>query len=122
MDSNLFFRKKDGKWVCYEMTNEDVSQPVGKVRLTFMNGGALLSSEFYDSDCKQLQTPVVSVPEGKVFSGWVREDVDENGSKTLTVVFTPDETGLVTMSNGASLEPMTLYALFEPAPSEGGEG
>lgn len=121
IDSTLFFQKKNGKWVCYEMTNEDVSQPVGKVRLTFMNGSALLSSEFYDTNCQQLQTPVVSIPEGKVFSGWVRQDVDDSGRTTLTVVFTPDETGLVTMGMGASLEPMTLYALFENAPSaEGG--
>ena len=119
--STLFFRKKDGKWVCFDLTNEDVTRPVGRVRLTFMNGDALLTSEFYETDCKQLQTPVVSVPEGKVFSGWVREDMNAEGNKTLTVVFTPDETGLVNMTPGVSLQPMTLYALFEDAPAEGGE-
>ena len=36
-----------------------------------------------------------------------------NGVKELTVVFTPDESGLVTIGTGVTLEPMTLYALFE---------
>lgn len=121
VDQSLFFRKKNGNWVCYEMTNEDVSQPVGKVRLTFMNDGVVLSSEFYDTDAQQIQTPVVSVPEGKVFSGWVREDRTADGRTELTVVFTPDESGLVTLGNGSVLQPMTLYALFENASAEGGE-
>ena len=56
--------------------------------------------------------PVVATPEGKVFSGWVKEEVN-NGVKELTVVFTPDESGLVTIGTGVTLEPMTLYALFE---------
>ena len=119
IDQTLFFKKKNGNWVCYEATNEDVSQPVGKVRLTFMDGATVLASDFYDSDASELQTPVVSVPNGKVFSGWVRETVNEEGRKTLTVVFTPDDNGKVTLGSGVNLTPMTLYALFEDA--EGGK-
>ena len=46
------------------------------------------------------------------------------GRQQLTVVFTPDETGLVTLASGTILEPMTLYTYIEDAAaaaSEGGE-
>lgn len=116
VDQSYFFTKKNGKWVCYETTNEDISQPVGKVRLTFMDeSGNELNSQFYETSTPSLVTPVLSAPSGKVFSGWVTESVDETGKKTLNVVFTPDENGQVTLGAGSSLVPMTLYPLFEAA-------
>ena len=115
-DQSLFFNKKDnGKWLCYEMTNVDVSQPRGEVRLTFMDGENVLTTGFYDTDANDLTAPVLSAPEGKVFKGWVRKSVDESGRTTLTVVFQPDENGHVSIPEGTTLEPMTLYALFEDA-------
>ena len=123
VNSTLFFEKQNtGKWLAFEMTNVDVQQPVGEVRLTFKNGDTVLSSELYPTDSTELVTPMISAPEGKVFSGWVREDVDENGTKTLTVVFKPNETGFVNIPAGTALEPMTLYALFEDAPANATEG
>ena len=115
-DQSLFFNKKDnGKWLCYEMTNVDVSHPRGEVRLTFMDGENVLTTGFYDTDAHDLTAPVLSAPEGKVFKGWVRKSVDDNGRTTLTVVFQPDENGHVSIPDGTTLEPMTLYALFEDA-------
>lgn len=120
ISQSLFFTKKNGKWVCYEKTNENVFEPVGEVRLTFMNGTEELYSNFFETDAIALQTPVVSAPEGKKFSGWVREDFDDAGNKKLTLVFVPDEAGAVTLTGGSALEPMTLYALFETADAEEG--
>lgn len=122
-DSTLFFRKQDtGKWLVYDATNADVNAPVGKVRLTFMNGDTVLSSEFVKTDATELDTPLVSAPEGKVFIGWYRIDKYENGT-TYTMVFDPDENGHVTIPNGTTLEPMTLYALFEtPSGTDATEG
>ena len=117
VEESMFFRKKNGSWVCYGMTNKDVTKPVGKVRITFisdLNDGITLSSQFYQTDAATLMAPVITAPEGKVFSGWVRQDT-VNGKTQLTVVFTPDETGLVEIPAGTTLEPMTLYALFEDA-------
>jgi len=122
VDATFFFTLTNGKWMVYEMTNEEVQVPVGQVRLTFKDGGMELSTGFYDTASRELLTPVVAAPEGKVFAGWVRETVDENGRKALDLVFTPDETGLVTIPSGTTLEPMTLYAYFEDAAAaEGGE-
>ena len=122
-DQTLFFRKQDtGKWLAYEATNADVNAPVGKVRLTFMNGDTVLSSEFVKTDATELDTPLVSAPEGKVFIGWYRIDKYDNGT-TYTMAFDPDENGHVTIPNGTTLEPMTLYALFEtPSGTDATEG
>ena len=98
----------------YESTNVDVNAPVGKVRLTFMDGTTELSSDFFQTDATELDTPLVSAPEGKVFSGWYRIDEYENGT-TYTMVFNPDGSGHVTIPAGTTLEPMTLYALYEDA-------
>ena len=122
-DQTLFFRKQDtGKWLVYDATNADVNAPVGKVRLTFMNGDTVLSSEFVKTDATELDTPLVSAPEGKVFIGWYRIDKYDNGT-TYTRAFDPDENGHVNIPNGTTLEPMTLYALFEtPSGTDATEG
>ena len=80
-----------------------------------MDGENVLTTGFYDTDARDLTAPVLSAPEGKVFKGWVRKSVDDNGRTTLTVVFQPDENGHVSIPDGTTLEPMTLYALFEDA-------
>ena len=54
-------------------------------------------------------------PEGKVFVGWALEGVNDEGLKTLTVVFGPTENGVVVLPAGTILEPMTLFAHFENA-------
>lgn len=114
-DQAMFFTKESGKWLCYAMTNKDVSQPVGKVRLTFMQGDTLINTDLYKTDADQIITPVIPAPEGKVFSGWVTITQDESGKTIYTLVFQPDETGTVLIPEGTYLEPMTLYALFQDA-------
>ena len=109
----LFFSKgSSGKWTCFEMTAVDVAQPDTQVLLTFMQDDTVLSSEFYDAGAAGLNCPLVSAPEGKTFSGWMVEEQDEKGATVLRLVFQPDESGYVSLS-GTTLEPMTLYPLFE---------
>lgn len=113
---SMFFQKNaKGKWLCTIATNDDISQPVGKVRLTFMNGNEKVDSGMFYTDADEIITPVLSVPEGKVFSGWMMESVDENGNDVMVLMFQPDETGRVAIPEGTALEPMVLYALFENA-------
>ena len=111
---SLFFRKSDtGKWLCFASTNKDVSVPVGRVRLTFMNGENEVHSQFYGTDSKEIITPVVPTPEGKVFTGWVTIEKDESGTTVYNLQFQPDEEGKVAIPEGTTLKPMTLYALFQ---------
>jgi len=112
----LFFKRINDSWKVVEWTNVDVSQPVGKVRLTFMDGSTLLTTDLVSNNLKELVTPLIPVPEGKVFAGWVRETINDDGTTTLTVMFEPDPvTGKVAIPEGTVLEPMVLYALFENA-------
>lgn len=112
----FFFHKSDsGKWKVYDMSTEDVSAPQGQVKLTFMDGDTVIHSAFFDTSASEIVTPLLPVPEGKVFTGWVREDVTENGTTQLTLVFQPDAEGKAAIPTGMNLEPMTLHALFEDA-------
>ena len=115
INSTLLFSKQGGSWKVTKMTNADIAQTVGKVRLTFMNGETVLTSDFYDINSEALATPRLSVPQGKVFSGWYRESIKENGAVEQFLVFVPDENGDVTIPSGTPLEPMTLYPLYEDA-------
>ncbi len=114
---SMFFQKSDsGSWLCTIATNVDVSEPVGKVRLTFMMDDTQLYTTFYETDATEIITPTISpIPEGQVFTGWVRQTEDDSGKTVLELVFEPDESGRVTIPEGTTLEPMTLYALFEDA-------
>jgi len=118
INSTLLFSKTAGGWKVTKMTNANIYVPEGKVRLTFMNDDIVLQSDFCNIEATTLDTPLLSVPEGKVFSGWMKETVAANGSKTMSLVFVPDEYGVVTIPSGTTLEPMVLYPLFENAGAE----
>lgn len=112
--NTLFFQKSEsGKWLCFKMINEDVSTPVGKVRLTFMQGDTKIHSDYYYTDAEELVLPNLSVPAGQVFTGWVTVSEGEDGSTIYNLEFQPDETGIVKIPKGTTLRPMTLYAFFQ---------
>ena len=113
VDHTFFFKNQKGTWKCVNMINVDVSQQIARVRLTFKSDDTIVSTNFYDNDVTTLTVPMLTAPEGHSFTGWVREDLDESGNKTLTLVFTPDEDGNVTLPSNSELVPMTLYPLFE---------
>ena len=116
VDNTLFLEKKsNGKWMVIEMVNADAQAVRTQVRLTYTLDGEVISSEMVDSTAHTLTPPAVTVPEGKVFSGWFREITAEDGSKTLSLMFQPDKNGTVTLPDGYTLEPMELQALFEDA-------
>lgn len=120
-DKTLFFQNIKGTWKVIDWTNEDVSQPVGKVRLTFMNDKTQVHSELFQNDLSYIITPILEVPQGKVFSGWATL-TEEDNSSVYQLVFSPDETGRVNIPEGTVLEPMTLYAVFEDAGTAAEEG
>lgn len=111
---SMYFSYENGKWVCTEMTNEDITVPVGEVRLTFFDAaGNQLSSAFYNTDTKALTAPLVETPAGKSFTGWATVEVNDEGKKTWTVVFQPDEAGNITLPDGYTLTPMKLYPAYQ---------
>ena len=111
--SMIFQKQSSGKWLCVFSGDADLSKPVGRVRLTFIQENIPVYSDFFYTDAKEIITPVINTPEGKVFAGWVRRDTDENGTETQELVYRPDSTGRVAVPEGRALTPMTLYAHFE---------
>ena len=108
--ATFLYQKQNGNWKVIRMTNADVSEPVGKVRITFMNEDVVVSSDFYNTDASIVDPPELSVPEGKKFVGWLNKDTSE-----WYLVFSPDESGVCTIPAGTTLEPMTVHAYFENA-------
>ena len=115
VDHSFFFELQGSTWKCVTMTNVDIQKQISAVRLTFKSGDSVLLTNMYEEDVTSLTAPVVTAPEGKVFAGWFRQDIAADGSKTYTLVFTPDADGNITLPAGTKLEPMVLFALFEDA-------
>ena len=115
VNTTFFFEKSGSKWLVYDMTNVHVQEQETMVKLVFKQGDQVLSSEMVESDIRQLELPTVTVPEGKVFTGWFQEIRNANGSKTMSLVFAPSETGSVSLPAPSVLKPMTLHAMFEDA-------
>lgn len=116
LDTTYFVETVGTKQGIVDMTNVDIAEVFTQVRLTCTVDGKLVSSQMLDSDTAKVQLPTVEVPEGKVFVGWCKETVDENGDKTLTLVFNADDidgNGTLQLPSGYLLEPMELQALFD---------
>lgn len=113
-EKSMIFRKQEnGKWICIAAINEDISEPVGQVRLTFKQGDSQLTSGYVDTDASQVVTPNISVGPGMVLTGWATLEEDETGALVYNLVFQPDETGIVSIPDGTTLKPMTLYAVIQ---------
>ena len=114
VDNTLFLRKtNNGNWLITEMTSVDIQEVLTQVRLTYMQDNAVIHTEMVPADTATLSLPQVTVPEGKVFSGWFRETTDDTGAKKWTLVFAPSDTGTASLPSGYVLEPMVLHALME---------
>lgn len=112
VDSTFFFRQTAAGWRAYEMTNVDVGREITRTRLIFMNGQAEAGRLFVSSEERSFTPPMVTTPEGRRFVGWaVREKSGD--SVTMTVRFRTEADGTAALPAGRTLEPMTLYAVFE---------
>lgn len=105
LSQTMIFRKNAEGWLCIGTSDRtgDVLDP--RVRITFLNGDMLISSELYPQNSAVLTTPLLSIDNGSKLIGW---ECAETGD-----FFTPDEKGVLHLFDGAALKPMTLYAQFE---------
>ncbi len=117
LNNTLFFQKNDqGKWLVMEATNVAVQEAVTQVRIVFkQNDGSVITDQMVDADVGTLTLPAVTAPEGKVFAGWVKQEINSAGQTTLTVVFEPAQDNTVHLPSGNLLDPAVLYPLFEEA-------
>lgn len=112
IDSTLFFRRKDGAWRAFEMTNMDVQEETVHTRLVFMDGEKELGSLFVSSRDHSFTPPAAPDRPGERFAGWAVRSREGN-KITMTVRFRPGADGAVTLPANDELEPLTLYAAYE---------
>lgn len=113
VDKTYFLSQNaSGNYLVTQYTNVPVQEPVEQVRLTFFNNGERLGSQMVASTATSLTLPQITAPEGQVLQGWAIREDDGSGKITMTIVFTPSETGVIYLSSDKALEPMALYAVF----------
>lgn len=113
LDNTFFLKKAGDKWLVWEMINSNPQETVTAVRLTFISQDQVIHSEMVDAESSKLTLPQVTAPEGKTFTGWFTQTVDEKGVTTMELTFEPSEDGSVRLPADTLLEPMTLYALYQ---------
>lgn len=109
----LVHKREDGSWRVLDIINKDFQELVTQVRLTYIQDGQVLQTVMAESKTMALTPPAVTVPEGKIFTGWYVQQKDEKGNVTYSLAFAPDADGNVRLASELGDEPMTLYALFE---------
>ncbi len=119
-DYSLIFERTEDGFLCIGMTGEDLLEEVRLVRLRFLVEGAEVYTNFFEETVQSLVIPLVSAPDGQVFTGWFLRTTAEDGSLVEIPVFTPDSQGIITLPEGSILEPMELHAGFENAGENGG--
>lgn len=113
LDNTFFLKKAGDQWLVWEMINSNPQDTVTAVRLTFVSQDQVVHSEMVDAESSKLTLPQITAPEGKTFTGWFTQTVDENGVTTMELAFEPSEDGSVRLPADTLLEPMTLYALYQ---------
>ncbi len=115
LDNTLFFqRDSKGNWIVMEATNVNVQDRTESVRLTFLDAqGGVLSTSLVEADANKIVLPAITAPEGNVLKGWGTQALGEDGKITMTMQFTPTESGEVYLPSDSTLEPMVLYPYFE---------
>ena len=102
-----------GNYMVTNITNVELQQVIEQVRLAFDVDGTLMETRFADASAHTVAVPRPVAPEGKVFKGWATQTVGDDGKITRTIVFVPGEGGIAQVPVDLTLEPMTLYAVFE---------
>lgn len=109
--ATFFFSLERDGWTCYEIQTGNLYTPTEKVRLEFYVDETPVHYDYCSTDRTGFYTPLVTAPEGFLFAGW--------GTRDGQLLYTPDETGYVTLSPGTVPEPLALHAIFQPI--EGGQ-
>ena len=114
MDTTYFFTKNSvGNWLVTDMTNVHIQELVTAVRLSYVQDGQLIFTEMVESDIDYIYLPTIEIPNGKVLLGWAVQDVDADGNINYNIVFEATEYGVIRLKDDMTLQPMTLYPVFE---------
>ncbi len=105
----LFFTNTKNGWMVTEMTNQDVQTLRQQVRIRFMDKDTVLLDQMVDANTKKLTFPALE----NTPTAWATKEIDASGAIIMTPVYTPDASNEIIIPAGTTLEPQTLYALYE---------
>lgn len=105
----LFFTKTNNGWMVTEMTNQDVQSLRQQIRIRFMDGDTVLLDQMVDANAKKLTFPALE----NTPTAWATKETDASGAIIMTPVYAPDGNNEIILPVGTTLEPQTLYALYE---------
>ncbi len=113
-NTTYFFTKSgSGSYLVTNITNVMTQDLVEQVRLSFIQDGKKLDSFFVSTHDTHITLPTVTAPEGQVLRGWAQQTTDDKGNVTMTILFAPDANNQAAVPENWTLEPTTLYAVFE---------
>ena len=113
LETTFFVRQSaEGKWLVETMTNVDVQVAIQMVQLVYMNGSKVVDTQWVEADTNMITLPEITVPNGKELLGWYTKTVD-GLDVSYSLVFRPNETGMIILPEGYVLTPMVLYAQFQ---------
>lgn len=110
----LYKQNYTGNFQIIEISDQSFHTVREQVRLTFIHEGTVVESTMVDAHDSFIKFPRLSAPEGKVSSGWAQKLTDSQGNETMAILFVPSSSGIAYLPAGSTLEPMTLYAVYEP--------
>lgn len=114
MNTTYFLtRNATGTYLVTNITNVELQEVIDLVRLSFVVNGEQMEARFANVNSDTVAVPRPIPPEGQVFKGWATQTIGEDGKITRTIVFIPGEGGISPVPTDLTLEPMTLYAVFE---------
>lgn len=112
----LYKQNFTGNFLIIEISEQSFHTLLEQVRLTFIDGEEVLQSTLVDVHGNTIALPQVSAPEGKMITGWGKKRTDSQGNETMAILFPAAADNMVQLPQGNTLEPMTLYAVYEDIP------
>ena len=133
IEKSLFFTEKaNGRWMCTNMTSEDLFDEVTTVRVRFVQDGNVLSSRMINQKDEFIYCPDAEIPaelpdntpghsmkkndssqlEQISFVGWGLLLEDKYGKPYYQPVFEADLDRKAMIPGGLLEEPVTLYPIF----------
>lgn len=109
----LYKQNYTGNFLIIEISDQSFHTIREQVRLTFIHEGKVVETKMTDIHETTVKLPRVSPPEGKVAVGWAQKHTDAQGNETMAILFPLTANTVVQFPQGSTLEPMTLYAVYE---------
>ena len=109
----LYMQNHTGNFLITEIGEQSFHTPQEQVRLTFIQEGQVVESQMVDVHQSTVILPQITAPEGKVAAGWAQKHTNSQGDEIMDILFPAAAGSIAQFPQDGTLEPMTLYAVYE---------